>query len=82
MFGVHLRPTFYCTELGANPVQLVQKMQTFVQRSRIGIFRKEGTRSIPLDPKLLFWWVSECLGAFGTIFLLHKTGDELVQLMQ
>ena len=66
-------PFRYCTKLGANRVQLVQKMQKFVQRSRIRIFRSEGTRSIPLDPKLMFWCVFYCLGAFGNISLLHET---------
>ena len=32
-------------------------------------FRKERTRSPPLDPKLMFWWVSYYLVAFGTVWL-------------
>ena len=51
-------PIRYCTKLGANPVQLVQKMQKFMQQSGVEIFRKEGTRSIPLYPSLMFWCVS------------------------
>ena len=43
------------TKLGAKRAELVQK---FVPRSRIGIFRDEGTRSTPLDPKLTFWCIS------------------------
>ena len=50
--------------------QLVQK---FVPRSRIRIFRNKHTRSIPLDPKLTFWSMSNYLGASGTVWLLHKT---------
>ena len=50
--------------------ELVQK---FVPRSRVGIFRNEHTRSSPLDPKLTFWCVSYYLGAFGTVWLPHKT---------
>ena len=50
--------------------KLVQK---FVPRSRVRIFRNERTRSTPLDPKLSFWCVSYYLGAFGTIWLPHKT---------
>ena len=37
------------TELGAKRAEKVQK---FVPRSRVGIFRNECTRSTPLDPKL------------------------------
>ena len=33
-------------------------------RSRVGIFHNERTRSIPLDPKQMFWCVSYYLGAF------------------
>ena len=71
--SVHLRPFCYCMKLGANRAELVQLMQKFVQWSRIWIFCNEGTRSIPLDPKLMFWSVSKCLGAFGTISLLRET---------
>ena len=35
-------------KLGAKRVELVQK---FMPRSRVGIFRNERTRSIPLDPQ-------------------------------
>ena len=71
--SMHLRPFCYCMKLGANRAELVQLMQKFVQWSRIWIFCNEGTRSIPLDPKLMFWSVSKCLGAFGTISLLRET---------
>ena len=57
-------------KLGAKRAELVQK---FVQRSRVGIFRNECTRSTPLDPKLMFWCVSYYLGAFGTIWLPYET---------
>ena len=53
------------TKLGAERAELMQK---FMPRSRIGIFRDECTRSDPLDPKLMFWYVSYYLGAFGTVF--------------
>src|SRR6185437_2248219 len=56
--------------LGAKRAELVQK---FVPRSRFGIFRNEGTRSTPLDPKLMFWCVSYYLGAFGTVWSRYKT---------
>ena len=50
--------------------ELVQK---FVPRSRVGIFRNERTRSIPVDPKLMFWCVSYYLGALGTVWLRYET---------
>jgi hypothetical protein len=42
-------------------------------RSRVGIFRKERTRSAPLDPKLMFWCVSYHLGTFGAVWLPYET---------
>src|SRR6185312_7577234 len=48
-------------------------VQNFVLRSRIGIFRKERTRSTPIDPKLTSWCVSYSLGSFGTVWLPYKT---------
>ena len=58
------------TKLGAKRAELVQK---FVPRSRVGFFRNEGTRSTPLDPKLMFWCVSYHLGAFGTVRMPYET---------
>ena len=37
------------------------------------MFHTERSRSTPLDPKLMFWCVSFCLGAFGIVSLLHET---------
>ena len=54
----------YYMKLGAEHVELVQLMDKFVPLSRNGIFRNERTRSTPLDPKLKYWFVSYCLGAF------------------
>jgi len=48
-------------------------MQKFVPWSRIRIFHNERTQSTPLDPKLMFVWVSLCLCVFGNILLLHET---------
>jgi len=45
-------------KLGANRAELVQLMQKSVQRSRVGIFRNEGTQSIALNLKLMFWCIS------------------------
>ena len=67
---VHLRPFGCLTELGAKRAELVQK---FVPRSRIGIFRDEGTQSTPLDPKLTFWCISYYLGALGTVWFPYET---------
>jgi len=57
-------------KLGAKRAELVQK---FVPRSRVGIFRNERTRSIPVDPKLMFWWVLFYLGALRTVWLRYET---------
>ena len=57
-------------KLGAKRAELVQK---FMPRSRGGIFRNERTQSTPLVPKMTFWCVSYCLGAFGTIWLPYET---------
>ena len=67
---VHLGPFGCVMKLGAKRAELVQK---FVPRSRVRIFRNEGTRSTPLDPKLMFWCVSYYLGAFGTVWLRYET---------
>src|SRR6185312_7163341 len=76
MFGafctiwVHLGPFCCLTKLGAKRAELVQK---FVPRSRVGIFRNKRTRSIPVDPKLMFWCVLYYFIAFGTISLRYET---------
>ena len=48
-----------CMKLGAKQCVLVPLMQNYV-----GIFCNERKKSTPLDPKLIFWCVSLCLGAF------------------
>ena len=63
LFGCHIK-------LGVKRAELVQK---FMPRSRVVIFRNEHTRSTPLDPKLLIWWVSYYLGAFVTVWLPYET---------
>jgi hypothetical protein len=52
-------PFCYCTNSGAKWAELVPLMHKFVQRRRIGIFRNERTLSTPLDPKLIFWSLSD-----------------------
>ena len=76
---MHSGPFGCLTKLGAKRAKLVQK---FVPRGRVGIFRNERTRSIPLDPKLMFWCVSYYLGAFGTVCCLTKLGEERAELVQ
>ena len=62
------------TKLGAKRAELVQK---FVSRSRVGIFLNERTRSTPMDPKLMFWYVSYYLGAFGAVWLPYESLCEM-----
>jgi hypothetical protein len=40
--------------------ELVQLMHKFVQRCRVKIFHNERFESTLLDPKLMFWGVSNC----------------------
>ena len=67
---MHLGPFGCLTKLGAKRAELVQK---FVPRSRVGIFRNERTRSIPVDPKLMFWCVLFYLGTLRTVWLHYET---------
>ena len=73
---VHSGPYGCLTKLCEKPVNLVQK---FVPRSCVRIFRNERTRSTPLDPKLTFWCISYCLGAFGTVWLSYETRCKMVR---
>jgi hypothetical protein len=57
-FGA-FRTVCYSLNFHAKRAELVQLMHKFVQRSRVGIFCDERTRSTPLDPKLIFWAVSD-----------------------
>ena len=52
---------------------VAELVQEFVPRSRFGIFRNEGTRSTPLDPKLTFRCISYYLCALGTVRLPDDT---------
>src|SRR6185437_7493800 len=67
---VHSGPFGCLTKLGAKLAELVQK---FVPRNRVGIFCNERTRCTPLDPKPTFWFVSNYLVAFGTVWLPYET---------
>ena len=79
---VHLKPFRYCTKPGAKWANFVQLMQEFVPQSLIRISRNGHSRSTQLDPKLTFSCVSFCLGAFGTIMLLHKLDAKRAKLVQ
>src|SRR6185295_15937377 len=67
---VHLGPFGCLTKLGAKQAELVQQ---FVPRSRVGTFCNECTRSIPVDPKLMFWCVLFYLGSLRTVWLRYET---------
>ena len=56
--SVHLGLFRYCTKLGAKWAKLVQLMQKFMPRSRVGTFRYKCTRNTPWDPKLMFCCIS------------------------
>ena len=45
-------------------VRAIKSCRNFLQRH---------CQSTPLDPKLMFWCVTFCLGAFGAVLLLHET---------
>ena len=76
---MHSEPFGCITKLGAKRADLVQ---TFVPRSRVGIFHNERTRSTPLDHKLTFWCVSFHSGAFGTVWLPYELGAKCAELVQ
>ena len=75
----------YYMKLSPKRVELVQLMHKFVPQSRIVIFRKERTRSTPLEP-------NSCSGAFRSVSVhlamfryykeLGAKWVELVQLMK
>src|SRR6185295_11320049 len=55
---VHLGQFRYGTNLGAKWAELVQLMQKFMPRSRVGTFRYERAQSTPFDSKLMFLCIS------------------------
>jgi hypothetical protein len=46
-------------KVDAKLAELVPLSNKFAKQSRVGIFCKERTRSTALDPKLMFWGVSD-----------------------
>ena len=74
---------FRYTKLDAKWVELVQLKQKFVPLSRIEIFRKERTRSTPLDPKIMVWCVFVVFGCILDLFrYCMKLGAKRVELVQ
>jgi hypothetical protein len=52
-------PFRYCMEVDAKLAELAPLTHKFAKRSCVQISRNERTRSTPLDPKLMFWCVSD-----------------------
>jgi hypothetical protein len=46
-------------KVDAKLAELVPLSHKFTKQSRVGFFHNERTRSTPLDPKLMFWGVSD-----------------------
>ena len=59
---VHLEPFRYCTKLAAKCAKLVQLMQKFVPRSRVGIFHNDA-------PDPYHWTPNSCFAAFLAIWV-------------
>jgi hypothetical protein len=54
-----LGPFRYCTKIDAKRAKQVPLTHKFAKQSRVRIFRNECTRSTLLDPKLMFWGISD-----------------------
>jgi hypothetical protein len=52
-------PFRYCTKVDAKLDELVPLTHKFAKQNGFRIFRNERTRSTPLDPKLMYWAVSD-----------------------
>jgi hypothetical protein len=52
-------PFRYCTKVDAKLAELVPLLHMCAKQSRVGNFRNERTRSTQLDPKHMFWGVSD-----------------------
>ena len=79
---MHLKLFRNCIKLSAKLGKLVQLMQKFVPRNRIGAFHNERTRSTPLEP-------NSCSGAFRSVSVhlaifryYTELGAKWVELMQ
>jgi hypothetical protein len=63
MFWGRFGPFHYCMKVDAKLAELAPLTYKFAKQCCIGTFRNQGTQSTPLDPKLMFWRVSD---AFDT----------------
>ena len=70
---LHLRPFRYGMIVSAKRAEILQLMQKYVPRSRVGIFHNDSSQPTAIDPNLMFWCVLYHLGAFGIVSLLHET---------
>ena len=70
---LYLGPFRCLKKLGGKWDEMEQLMQKFMPWSPFGIFRNDRSRSTPLEPELMFWYVSYTLGAIGIVSLPHKT---------
>jgi len=70
---LHLRPFRYGTIVYGKRAEILQLMQKYVPRSRVGIFRNDRSQPTAIDLNLMFWCVLYHLVAFGTVSLLHET---------
>jgi hypothetical protein len=53
-------PFRYRMKVDAKLAELMPLTYKFAKQSRVGIFCNERNRSTPMDPKLMFWGVSDC----------------------
>ena len=70
---LHLRPFRYGTIVYAKRAEILELMQNYMPRSRLGIFRNDRSQPTAIDLNLMFWCVLYHLVAFGTVSLLHET---------
>jgi hypothetical protein len=56
---VRFGPFRYGTKVDAKLAELVPLTHKFAKQTRVRIFRNKRTQSTPLDPKLMFWGVSD-----------------------
>jgi hypothetical protein len=49
----------YCTKVDAKLAELVPLTHKYAKQSHVRIFGIERTRCTPLDPKLMFWGISD-----------------------
>jgi hypothetical protein len=52
-------PFLYCTKVDAKLAGLEPLTHKFAKQTLLLIFRNERTRSTPMDPKLMFWGISD-----------------------